>query len=226
VSDYDLGPSAALQRAMVQRQDDVAPEDDEHPLQQLQREAGNEAVTAALQREDEGAQSPVLDVVGKGGGRPLDSSTRTDMEARFGTDFSDVRLHDDAGAQQSATDVGARAYTTGNEVVLGEGVSLGSQEGQHTLAHELTHVVQQRSGPVSGTPTGDGVSMSDPGDQFEQQAEATAHQVLNGGSADVSGGASSSVQREELDDDELAAAQTLRIQREELAPDDEDPTVS
>jgi hypothetical protein len=220
VSDYDLGPSAALQRAMVQRQDEAAPEDEEHPLQQLQRQAGNEAVATALQREDDVQRSPVLDVVGKGGGRPLDSTTRTDMEGKFGADFSEVRVHDDATAQQSATAVGARAYTTGHEIVLGEGVSLGSQDGQHTLAHELTHVVQQRSGPVAGTPTADGVSVSDPSDAFEQQAEATAHQVLSGGEASVSGGADASVQREERDDEE--PLQTMRIQREEVAPDDEE----
>ena len=220
MSEFDLGPQAALQRALLQRQGDVPEEDDEHPLQQLQRQAGNGAVTAALQREDEVQRSPVLDVVGKGGGRPLDASTRTDMESRFGTDFSDVRVHDSPTAQQSATAVGARAYTTGNEIVLGEGVSLGSPDGQHTLAHELTHVIQQRSGPVSGTPTGDGVAISDPGDAFEQQAEATAHQVLSGAPANVGGGAAGAVQRETIDEEDVAAAQTMRIQREGLDDDE------
>jgi hypothetical protein len=170
----------------------------------------------------------VLDVVGKGGGRPLDGGTRTDMESRFAADFSDVRVHDDASAQRSATAVGARAYTTGHEIVLGEGVSLGSADGQHTLAHELTHVLQQREGPVAGTSTGDGVSVSDPGDSFEQQAESAAHSVMSGGAAPAIGsGGGSSVQRAAAPglDDEDPTAQMMRIQRAG-APglDDEDPT--
>jgi Domain of unknown function (DUF4157) len=76
---------------------------------------------------------------------------RTEMEARLGADFSDVRLHTDAASQRSAAEIGARAYTSGNHVVIGEG---GAND--HTLAHELTHVVQQRQGPVAGTDQGNG----------------------------------------------------------------------
>ncbi|MFF7754970.1 DUF4157 domain-containing protein [Streptomyces sp. NPDC007971] len=78
-------------------------------------------------------------------GRPLDDATRTDMEARFDADFSDVRIHTDAAAMASATEVGARAYTSGNHVVIEDGGA-----DKHTLAHELTHVIQQRQGPVAG----------------------------------------------------------------------------
>ncbi len=46
------------------------------------------------------------------------------------------------------------------------------------LAHELTHVVQQRSGPVDGTPTGGGVKVSDPSDRFEREAAATAEHAM------------------------------------------------
>ena len=48
------------------------------------------------------------------------------------------------------------------------------------MAHELTHVVQQRSGPVAGTPAGDGIFVSDPSDPFEQAAEANAERVVPG----------------------------------------------
>lgn len=237
MAEHDLTLRPALQRLALQRHDGVdhgEGDGEGGALQMLQRTAGNAAVAAELQRE-EGARSPVLDVVGKGGGRPLDSSLRTDMEGRFGTDFGHVRVHDDPVAQRSATDVGARAYTTGHEVVLGEGVSLGSAEGQHTLAHELTHVLQQGQGPVAGTSTGDGVSVSDPGDHFEQEAESTAHAVLGGGvaPAHLSGGgeAAGAVQREEVqrqavqregegvDDEEQLSM--LRIQREEMPEDEE-----
>ncbi len=77
-------------------------------------------------------------------GRPLDIPLRTDMEQRFGHDFSRVRVHTGGAAEQSARDVNAHAYTVGNNVVFGAGQFVsGTQEGRRLLAHELTHVVQQ-----------------------------------------------------------------------------------
>jgi len=121
----------------------------------------------------------VLDVVGRGGGSPLAPAVREDMESRLGADFSDVRIHTGGTAASSASAVGAHAYTVGRDVVFGAGkFDTTSTAGRTMLAHELTHVVQQRSGPVSGTPTGDGVSVSDPGDRFEREAEANAVRVM------------------------------------------------
>ena len=152
----------------------------------LQRTAGNAATTALLQRkmaeaeEEEGSASPVLEVVGKGGGEPLNDELREEMEGRLGDDFSDVRVHTDSEAARSAAAVSARAYTVGHEIVLGEGApALDSDQGKHTLAHELTHVTQQRNGPVAGTATGDGISISDPSDRFEQAAEHNATQATS-----------------------------------------------
>ncbi|MER7027454.1 DUF4157 domain-containing protein [Streptomyces ramulosus] len=108
-------------------------------------------------------------------GTPLDEETRSDMEARLGADFSDVRLHTDPAARSSAAEVGARAFTSGNHIVIGDGGG-----DRHTLAHELTHVIQQRRGPVAGTDNGHGLSVSDPGDRFERAAEENAHRVLSG----------------------------------------------
>ncbi|MGW1871589.1 eCIS core domain-containing protein [Streptomyces mauvecolor] len=106
----------------------------------------------------------------------MDDTTRSDMEARLGADFSDVRIHNDAAAKASAADIGARAYTSGNHVVLGDG-----GRDKHTLAHELTHVIQQRQGPVAGTDNGSGLNVSDPSDRFERAAEANAKRVMSGG---------------------------------------------
>ncbi|UUU37075.1 DUF4157 domain-containing protein [Streptomyces sp. CA-210063] len=117
-------------------------------------------------------RSAVHDVL-RTSGRPLDDDTRTDMEARLGADFSDVRIHNDAAAKASAAEVGARAYTSGHHVVLGDGGG-----DRHTLAHELTHVIQQRQGPVAGTDTGNGLKVSDPSDRFEREAEANAGRAL------------------------------------------------
>ncbi|MFD0392119.1 DUF4157 domain-containing protein [Streptomyces nogalater] len=100
------------------------------------------------------------------------------MEARLGADFSDVRIHSDAAARTSAAEVGARAYTSGSHVVIGEGGA-----DRHTLAHELVHVIQQRQGPVAGTDNGAGLRVSDPADRFEREAEATARHALAGHAA-------------------------------------------
>ncbi|EFG65321.1 conserved hypothetical protein [Streptomyces sp. SPB074] len=109
-------------------------------------------------------------------GRPLESGVRADMETRLGADFSDVRVHSDASARESAAEVGARAYTSGSHVVLGDGGG-----DRHTLAHELSHVIQQRNGPVAGTDNGAGLKVSDPSDRFEREAEANAVRALAGG---------------------------------------------
>ncbi|MGW3387120.1 eCIS core domain-containing protein [Streptomyces cinereoruber] len=118
-------------------------------------------------------RSAVHDVL-RTSGHPLDDATRTDMEARLGADFSDVRVHDDSAARASAAEVGARAYTSGSHVVIGEGGA-----DKHTLAHELTHVIQQRKGPVAGTDTGDGLKVSDPSDRYEREAETNATRVMS-----------------------------------------------
>ncbi|MFE5409438.1 DUF4157 domain-containing protein [Microbacterium sp. NPDC056569] len=141
----------------------------------LQREAGNGAVTELVEEQ----RSPVLDVVGSGGS-PLEPAVRTDMEARLGHDFGDVKVHTDAAAHESARSVGAHAYTVGNNVVFQrDAFDPASPAGRTTLAHELTHVVQQRSGPVEGTPSGGGISVSDPGDRFERAASDNAARVMS-----------------------------------------------
>ncbi|HEX5013813.1 MAG TPA: DUF4157 domain-containing protein [Candidatus Limnocylindrales bacterium] len=146
----------------------------------LQRTAGNASVVQLLGADEE-QTSPVHDVVGKGGGAPLDDGVRSDMEGRFGQSFSDVRVHTDAKASESAESVGANAYTVGNDIVFRSGhFDASSPVGQRTLAHELTHVVQQRSGPVDGSPAPGGISLSNPTDRFEQAADRHADQVMSG----------------------------------------------
>lgn len=77
-------------------------------------------------------------------GEPLDASTRAFMEPRFGHNFSDVRVHTNARAAESARSVNALAYTVGRNVVFGARQYVpGTTTGQRLLAHELTHVVQQ-----------------------------------------------------------------------------------
>ncbi len=81
-------------------------------------------------------------------GRPLQTPLRRDMEHRFGHDFSSVRVHTSANAEQSTRDVAAQAYTVGSHVVFGAGRFRPDQaDGRRLLAHELTHVVQQGRSP-------------------------------------------------------------------------------
>ncbi len=143
----------------------------------LQALAGNASVARLL--EDEQAPDKVRAVVGQGGGERLDATTANAMGARFGEDFGDVRIHQGGAAAESARAVNAQAYTIGNDVVFDSGrFDPGSPAGERTLAHELTHVVQQRQGAVSGSDIGGGLAVSDPADRFEREASATADRVL------------------------------------------------
>lgn len=82
-------------------------------------------------------------------GQPLDAATRAHFEPRFGQDFSSVRVHTDTTAAQSARDVNAHAYTVGRNIAFGSGqFAPWTAKGQSLLAHELTHVVQQRAAPM------------------------------------------------------------------------------
>ncbi len=79
---------------------------------------------------------------GKGSG--LSKSTKSFMESRFGTDFSNVNIHTGGEATQMNRDLNAKAFTVGNDIYFNKGqYNPNSGEGKHLLAHELTHTVQQ-----------------------------------------------------------------------------------
>ena len=104
-----------------------------------------------LQRKASSPNTPrrapgVVDEVLTASGRPLDAATRAFMEPRFGQDFSRVRVHSDERATQAARAVHAHAFTVGSDIVFESGrYAPGNPEGRRLLAHELAHVVQQRS---------------------------------------------------------------------------------
>lgn len=104
------------------------------------------SVQRAANAEGGGGVAPpiVSNVLSSGGGQPLDAGTQQFMESRFGRDFSEVRVHTDSRAAESAAAIQARAYTSGRDVVFGQGeYRPGSVEGRRLLAHELGHVGQQ-----------------------------------------------------------------------------------
>jgi|GEM_PF-6463184 hypothetical protein len=86
----------------------------------------------------------------KGSGSPLPEQTRGKMESSFGADFTAVRIHNDNSAVKMSTNLNAQAFTRGSDIYFNEGkYDTNSKGGQHLLAHELTHVVQQNgAGPM------------------------------------------------------------------------------
>ncbi len=80
------------------------------------------------------------------GGQPLPESVRNYFEPRFGYDFSQVRVHTDMRAAESARSVNAQAYTVGQNIVFEKGqYSPSAKAGKKLLAHELTHTIQQEA---------------------------------------------------------------------------------
>jgi Domain of unknown function (DUF4157) len=107
-------------------------------------------------------------------GMPLPRDVRTEMEPRFRQDFSGVRVHADGDAAEAASLVSARAFTVGSHIVFGRGeYRPNSSDGNRLLAHELTHVVQQRDGWFDGH-----LGVTEPSDAVEH--EATRNEFLAG----------------------------------------------
>jgi thiol-disulfide isomerase/thioredoxin len=132
-----------------------------------------------LQRKERGGgpnevPSIVHDVL-RAPGQPLDDESQNFMEARFGYDFSGVRVHADEQAHRSADATNADAYTVGQDIVFASGrYAPQTPTGRQLLAHELTHVVQQSSAPSSG-PITMGKS-----DDYETNADRAAADVIAG----------------------------------------------
>ena len=105
--------------------------------EKLQKKSGNSSQNASSHTESSLNSS-------KGSGSSLPTATRKEMENSFGTDFSNVRIHNDSAAMQMSTDLNAQAFTHGSDIYFNSGkYDTNSKGGKHLLAHELTHVVQQ-----------------------------------------------------------------------------------
>ena len=109
-----------------------------------------------------------------GTGQPLDVTTRSFMESRFGADFGGVRVHADEHAAETSHQLAAHAYTIGSDVFFGRSkYQPSTAPGRLLVAHELAHVLQQASGR-----TGSAGPISEPGDAGEREAERIALQVV------------------------------------------------
>jgi Domain of unknown function (DUF4157) len=112
------------------------------PLIQCKTDVGGMAVSSEIESSIQQA---------RGSGQPLADSIRTPMEQAFGADFSGVRVHTGAESDRLNRSIQARAFTTGQDVFFRQGAyQPGSRGGQELIAHELTHVVQQKGRVVQG----------------------------------------------------------------------------
>jgi hypothetical protein len=108
----------------------------------------------------------------RGGGASLDAGVQDRLGDSLG-DLSDVRVHTDDNADRLNRSVSARAFATGTDVYFARGeYSPGSADGDRLIAHELAHVVQQR-----GAPSGGPLTVSNPGDALEREADAVADEI-------------------------------------------------
>jgi len=150
-------PQAGPITPLVQRQVDPEEEEEEEPVQAerlVQRQVEEEEEEPVQAKGETVGARPLASGVAaqvnalRGGGRPLPEGTRAFFEPRFGHDFSDVRVHTGPAAADTAMAMRARAYTVGRDVVFGAGeYAPETHAGQKLIAHELTHVIQQRSAP-------------------------------------------------------------------------------
>ena len=118
---------------LIQKQDE---EEKEEESIQVKGDNSNTAVAT------NGIESSINSL--KGGGQPLSESTRSYFEPRFGSNFNQVRIHNNSQAANVAKSINAKAFTTGKDIVFNSGqYSPETSTGKRLLAHELTHVVQQ-----------------------------------------------------------------------------------
>ncbi|MGF1580036.1 MAG: DUF4157 domain-containing protein [Gemmataceae bacterium] len=176
-----------VQRMPTEEEEDVQrmPAEEEEEVQRVRAEEKEEiqsmdAEEEEVQRKDNSGNVPTVssklasDIRSqKGGGQPLSSSDRGFFEPRFGRDLSNVRVHSDSFASDSAKQLGARAYTVGDDVFFGNGQK--SSGGRSLMAHELAHTIQQKPESVSRFPyTAGSTSESPAGTKANAQPEAQA----------------------------------------------------
>jgi hypothetical protein len=118
----------------------------------------------------------------KASGGNIPDQLQTKMEGSFGTDFSDVTVHEGSSL---AKDLNAKAFTQGNEIHFAPGeYSPESTSGREILSHELSHIIQSRQGRVKATHQEQGYDISD---QPELEAEADRHAKIATSGARIGG---------------------------------------
>ena len=217
-ADFDRENEAL--RVKQQTKVDAAPSADPRANGNLMSALGNAGVQRLLhgvQRQEDGSGPVDEQVAGsiqakRGTGQSLDESTRRDLEPALGASFEDVRVHTDAESDSLNRAVNAEAFTTGRDIFFRSGnYNPGSSDGRKLLAHELTHVVQQRTAPPQ-----DDMTVSSPQDESEQEASHVADSLGSAGAAS----ATAAVAREMSPEEEELPAES--VAREEAMPEEEE----
>lgn len=182
----------------------------EHPIASglLRRQADGNGV-------HDGAEAAVA-TASQSSGFSLPTSIMRKFESSLGADLSSVRVHAGAESAAAASAVGARAYTTGQDIHFAAGqYDPTSANGEHLLAHEVAHTVQQRG----GTPTRQNkLEVSTPFDAAEHEADRAANAMVSGTSATIAGSSFAGAQRQPAPSDQkpadnkLSAADQARLQ--------------
>jgi hypothetical protein len=152
-------------------------------IQGLQRQYGNRAVQRLIQRAISPQTAPAEDdlaagIDAAGPGESLPAGAQRTLERGLGAGVSGLRVHTGAEADRLTHSVDAVAFTTGSDTYFRAGAyAPETAEGLRLLAHEAAHVVQQSTGPVSGTAGSGGVAISEPDDPFEQEADRAAEEI-------------------------------------------------
>ena len=188
-----------------------------HSVLQMQRTYGNQAVQRMLgiQRSvyEEGGplNSEISGAINskRGSGSSLDGNVQAQMGEAMGHDFSGVNVHTDAESDSLNKSIGAKAFTTGNDIFFSEGsYQPGTSAGNELLAHELTHVVQQSG----SSPSGD-LTLGPASDSYESEADSVASSVTTGAPATAQAKLEDGVQRQE--EEEVMAKRDADVQRQE-----------
>jgi hypothetical protein len=153
------------------------------PAERLASAMGNRgfARTVARMRDGEGilpggVVHPDVDAAiaaARGSGQPAGGGVVGSVGAALGDSLDDVRVHTDDNAAALARSVSARAFTVGSDIFFAPGeYQPGTSAGRELLTHELVHVVQQRGAPRNGP-----LTVSQPGDALEREAEDVARGI-------------------------------------------------
>ena len=208
----------------------------------LQRRYGNRYVQrlvgpeSGLERDGSAARDVESAIEStRGGGQSLDGGAQARIGRALNADFSGVRVHTNAQADGLNQSLGARAFTVGQDIYFRRGeYDPGSSNGRELLAHELTHVVQQNPGTMQaksddeGSRAGGGaaasgpqakLSVSQPGDQYEQEADRVAAAVMHQDrQGDHGSPQAASVQRQVPEEDEKTKMMQAKYRDDEPSP--------
>lgn len=137
----------------MEEEEPVQAMEEEEPVQAMEEEESVQKMEEEepVQAKKRNPTSTNPNIEGKlrhgSGGSKMDPQTQSEMESGFGADFSAINIHNDSEAAQMSKDIGAQAFTHGNDVYFNDGkYNPDSKEGKHLLAHELTHTIQQKGG--------------------------------------------------------------------------------